>query len=313
MKKTVFFIVIAALVLAGCGAMAQRSVVEEPLMAPQYYGQGGGVAPEQEYYAPDMALPAATMMPSQPESGGGNLAAPVERIVIQNADLAVVVPDVQKRAQELEAMAKEMGGFLVSSQQYQTYTNNGIQVPEVALTIRIPSERLDEALALVKKDAIEVRNENRTGTDVTAEYVDLQSRLKNLKAAESQLQEILETAEKTEDVINVFNQLVYYREQIELVQGQINYYDEAARLSAINVRLISEETVEPIQIPGWKPGSVASQAFQDLKIFLQDFANFLIAFFVRDLWEILITLSPFAILFFIGRAIFRRVRANRAR
>ena len=81
---------------------------------------------------------------------------------------------------------------------------------------------------------------------MTAEYVDLQSRLKNFEAAEAQLNEILEKATETEDVVNIFNQLVYYREQIEVVKGQIKYYDEAAALSAINVRIIAEETVQPL-------------------------------------------------------------------
>jgi len=204
-----------------------------------------------------------------------------------------------------------MGGFVVSSNLYQSYTNDFIQVPEVTIVIRVPAERLTEALDLIKKDAIEVRNQNRTGTDVTAEYVDLQSRLKNLEAAEAQLQEILDSAEKTEDVINVFNQLVYYREQIELVKGQIQYYDEAAALSSVNVHLIPEEIVQPIEVAGWKPEGVARDAIQDLINFLQGFANFLIRFGLYTLPTLIMIGIPLYLVFLGARAIFRRVRVSR--
>lgn len=304
------FILVAALVLAVggpvVGTVFTRTSQSLEGGAPLYYESAPG-APEE--FAPPM--PAATAMPRaadqvQAEQGMSG----VERIVIQNADLAIVVPDVEARLKEIEAMAVRMGGFVVSSSLYQSYTNNNVKVPEAMVVIRVPSEKLDEALALIKKDAVEVQNESRTGTDVTAEYVDLQSRLKNLEAAEAQLQEILEKAEKTEDVINVFNQLVYYREQIELVKGQIEYYEQAAALSAISVRIIAEETVQPIEIAGWKPEGVARKAVQDLIYFFQDFASFLIRFVIYTL-PVLITIGiPLYLVFLGGRAIYRRVRGR---
>lgn len=55
-------------------------------------------------------------------------------------------------------------------------------------------------------------NQNRTGQDVTQSYTDLKSRLKNLELAEQQLQEILDKTTDPDAVVNLFNQLVYYRE-----------------------------------------------------------------------------------------------------
>jgi hypothetical protein len=204
-----------------------------------------------------------------------------------------------------------MGGFVVSSNMYQSYTNNGTLVPESTVVIRVPSERLEEALNLIKADVVEVQSENRSGQDVTAEYVDLTSRLKNLEAAEAQLETIMQGATETEDVVNVFNQLVYYREQIELVKGQMKYYEQAAALSAITVRIIAEETIEPIKIAGWEPKGVAREAVQNLIYFYQDFASFLINFVIYTL-PVLITLAIPVYLIFLGvRAIYRRARANR--
>jgi len=311
-KATLFIIVVAALILAACGAAATQ--------APAFDSRSGVPAqqPPAEGYSQEMPLPAAptlapaaTAMPSNMGGGGNVSAANVERVVIQNADLTVVVPDVEKRMKEIEAMAKKMNGFVVSSNLYQSYARNNIQVPEATVVIRVPAEKLDEVLDLIKKDAVEVQNENRSGEDVTNQYVDLQSQLKAKQAAEEQLLKIMQNAEKTEDVLAVYQQLQMIQSDIEVLKGQIKYYDEASAFSAVSVHLIAEETVQPIEVAGWKPQGVARDAIQDLVRFMQDFANFMIGFFLRDLWELLLIALPFYIVFLIGRAVYRRIRASR--
>lgn len=315
MKQTALvIIIIAALILAACGTLRSNraAATEAPAPGLDFLDIGGAPAP-QESFAPEMPLPAATAMPSNMGGGGNVDAANVERLVIQNADLAVVVPDVEARMKEIEAMAKQMGGFVVSSNLYQSYTSNYVEVPEASVVIRVPSERLDEALEQIKKDVVEVQSENRSGTDVTDQYVNYQSQLKAKQAAEAKLLEIMEGAQTTEDVLAVYQQLQSIQTEIEVLTGQIKYLEQSAALSAISVRLIAEETIQPIEVAGWKPQGVARDAIQDLIRFLQDFANFLIRFFLRDLWIILLVALPFYVVFLIGRAIYRRVRGSRTK
>lgn len=296
-------VLIAAILLGACGA------------SPSAEFSGG--APEPVY---DAAAPAPTYVseesyavePGNANSGGGDAsAAQVQRLVIQNADLAVVVSDVELRMKEIQEMAADMGGFVVSSNLYKGYTSDYTPVPEASLTIRVPAERLDEALEFIKKDAVEIQSENRSGTDVTAEYVDLKSRLKTYEAAEKELTELMENSQNADEVINIFNQLMYYREQIELVKGQIKYYEEAAALSAVSIRLIAEETIKPIEIGGWEPQGVARDAIQDLINFWQNFVEFMIRFILYTL-PVLVTIAiPFYV-FFVGvRWVFRKLRGNK--
>ena len=246
-------------------------------------------------------------------SGSGASDAAVDRIVIKNADLAIVVSDVNGRMKNIQVMAEQMGGFVVSSNLYKSYTNNNIEVPEAQIVVRVPAEKLDDAIEQIKKDVVDVQSETVSGQDVTSEYVDLQSRLKNLEAAEAQLNDILQKAADTTDVVNIFNQLVSYREQIEVVKGQIKYYDEAAALSSITVRIIAEETIQPIVIGKWEPKGVALEAIQDLVYFYQDFVSFIIRFVIYIL-PVLITIGIPLYLIFIGaRALFRKMRGNKAK
>lgn len=299
MKRILLFSsMIALLFLAACGAAA-------PMAAE---------APADYYYDSAAPMPEAGVAQesSADNSGGGDVrAVQVERIVIQNADLAIVVSDVEGRMAEIQAMAEEMGGFVVASNLYQTYTNNSVLVPEATITIRVPAENLDEALDTLKEGSVDVQSETRSGQDVTAEYVDLKSRLKNYEAAERELSELLENAASTEDVINIFNQLAYYREQIEITKGQIQYYEEAAALSAISIRLIAEATIQPIEIAGWEPQGVARDAIQDLIYFWQDFVDFLIYFTLNTLPRLITIGIPLYLVFLGGRALFRKMRGNK--
>jgi hypothetical protein len=150
---------------------------------------------------------------------------------------------------------------------------------------------------------------------VTQEYVDLKSRLKNLEAAEAQLTKIMEQATKTEDVLNVFNQLVATREQIEMIKGQMQYYEQSAAYSAISARLIAEETIKPIEVGGWKPQGEVRDAIQSLINFLQDFVNFLIwsvLYYLPKLLLIgLVVVLPIWLVYLIIRAIRRRSKKDK--
>lgn len=264
-----------------------------------------------------MPLPAATMsaMDSAKNSvGSGNVdAAAIERLVIRNADLSIVVKDPEASMTVITALATKLGGFVVSSNLYQSYTSNGVPVPEASVVIRVPAEKLDEALETIKADAVEVQSENQSGQDVTSQYVDLGSQLKNLEAAESQLMEIMQKAEKTEDVLNVFNQLTSIRGQIESIKGQMKYYEESAALSAISVRLVAEETVKPIEIAGWKPEGTLRDAIQNLIYFFQDFVDFLIWLVVNILPKLLAIALVFGVpIWLIVRAVRKSNRKRKA-
>jgi len=310
MKRILPFslIVIAAMTLAACGGAASEAPTEFYSVSPE---MGGAPSIAQDAALPPGEPAARSAEQSTANSGGGISATSVERIVIKNADLSIVVSDVEGRMKAIQQMAEKMGGFVVSSNLYQSYTSNYVEVPEAQIVIRVPSEKLEEVLDQVKKDAVEVQTETISGQDVTAEYVDLQSRLKNYEAAESQLNKILENATDTADVVNIFNQLVYYREQIEIVKGQIKYYDEAAALSAISVRIVAEETIQPVVIGKWEPKGVALEAVQDLVDFLKNFTDFLIRFVIYNLPVLILIAIPLYLVFLGGRAIIRKMRGKK--
>lgn len=239
--------------------------------------------------------------------------AATERLVIQNVDMRIVVADPKTRMDEIAQMAVEMGGFVVSSNLYRsTYGPNQIEVPEASITIRVPAARLDEALEKIKADVVKVDYENRSGQDVTSQYVDLKSRLAAKEKAEKELLRIMETAERAEDVLAIYMQIQNIQTEIESLKGQIKYLEESAALSAISIQLIAEEKVKPIEIGGWKLQGTANDAIQDLIRFTQGFTRFLIRLFLSYLPALILLAIPSYGAFLGGRALYRRFKRGKA-
>jgi hypothetical protein len=277
------------------------------------FGFGGGAPAATQAPAIEAPLPASdgarNALAEDTYSSTGQVAQ--ERMVIENADLTIVVKDPKARMKEISDLAREFKGFVVSSNLYQSYTSAGKEVPQATIVIRVPSERLDEALDRIKQGAVDIQNENRSGQDVTSQYVDLQAQLKAKQAAEKKLLEIMDQATKAEDVLAVYLQVQTVQTEIEQLKGQIKYLEESAALSAISVQLIAEESTQPIKVGPWKPEGAAKEAIQDLIFFFQNFVDFLIRFVLLTLPSLILIAIPLFLVYLVGRAIYRRVRRSR--
>ena len=316
MKRTLFIILAVVAVFLVIGftfASMSKQRGDVFLNSAPSFGMGGGGAPATQAPAMEAPQPPSDAARNALGEGYSPAAQPAqERKVIKNDQLSLVVKDPEKKMREISALAEQMKGYVVSSNLYQsTYGPNNTPVPQAQIVIRVPSERLTEALDQIKKDVIQVQSENLTGQDVTDQYVDLQSRLAADQAAADQLLKIMQNAEKTEDVLNVFQQLRQVQSDIEVLKGQIKYIDESTATSEISATLIAEESVQPIEVGGWKIQGTARDAIQDLIFFTQGFIRFLIRFVLSTLPKLILISIPLFLVYLVGRAVYRRLRRSR--
>jgi hypothetical protein len=315
-KRVIFIFVILAVILAACGA-AKATVTGSPeksLGNPAYEGA-----------APQAGAPTAAPVEQRQAAydeagkGGGAAQAPAvqERMVIKTVDLTVVVADVDSKMTSIGQLAERYQGFVLSSYLYQVGQTGEEPILQATISIRVPADMFEAAIAEIKAvDVVEVRGENQYGQDVTAEYVDLKSQLGALETARDQLEIIMKNATKTEDVLAVFSQLQSYNQQIEIIKGQMTYYESVTSTALINVTILEEEKVKPIEVKGWKPGGVVNQAIESLVKFLQGFVDFIIRFFLFVLPMLLVIFGPpvlviWLIIFLIRRSI-RKKSAKKA-
>ena len=295
-RNVVTLILAVGLLLAACGAapVTRESRSEAPAAPP----------------AAPMESAGGSVSNIADVSESGDQAA--NRLVIKNADLQIVVASPQESMDRIGKMAEEMEGFIVSSKLDHRTLDSGVQVPEGSITIRVPAERLNEAVAKIEAESDrDPLSRDISSQDVTKDYTDLQSRLKNLENTEAQLTNIMDSATKTEDVLSVYNQLVQVREQIEVIKGQIQYYEQSAALSAISVSLVANETVQPLTIGSWQPQGVAKNAVQALINSLKFIAN-------AAIWLVIFVAPVLLVLFVVfflplrllWRAVYKRTRRH---
>ena len=287
MRKQVLILSLVVLLLASCAGESSIGYSPDVMMessAPMSRGVTDSYAGEADN--------------SVYSEGGLQVKESQVRMVIKNASLSIVVEEPGVSLDAISKLASDLGGFVVSSNLYRTQTANGLEVPQANITIRVPADTLDQALAEIKSGAGQILSENVSGQDVTQEYTDLESRLRNLEKAEEQLTEIMEQAWETEDVLVVYNRLVEVQEQIELIKGQMKYYEQSAELSAISINIQANEAVQPLKIGNWQPVGVAKRALQALINTLKFLADMLI-------WIVLYILPVALILFFPVRWLWR--------
>ena len=164
-----------------------------------------------------------------------------QRIIIRTVDMGVEVDDVGDAIDDIGDLAKRMGGWVVSSDRPLRHTGS--------VSIRVPADMLDQAVLDIRALSLRVRYESSDSRDVTDEYVDLSSRLKNTMATEEALLKLLERAEKVDDALAVQQNLSRVQEDVERLQGRIKYLEQTSAYSLLNVSL-SEEPREMVPDAG---------------------------------------------------------------
>lgn len=110
-----------------------------------------------------------------PEAPGPTAAmASHRRKVIMAANLAIEVEDVEEKGRTLARLVEEMGGFIASSSLERGYAGR----VQATVTMRLPQENFERAIERIKALG-RVQREQLSGEDVTAQFVDLQARLKS--------------------------------------------------------------------------------------------------------------------------------------
>ena len=253
------------------------------------------VAPTNDTTTASTATAAA--QPSRP-------AQKLPRMVIRTAQLSVVVADTNAAVEKLTQAVEAAGGYVNDSKIWR----DGEQL-RATLSIRVPAERLTQTLATLRHLAVRVQNENISGQDVSQEYVDLESELRNEEAAENEMRLLLATirerTQKAEEILAIYAHLNEIREQVEKTKGRMHYLSQTSAMATLNVELIPDAIAKPVVEPGWQPVAVVKDAARALTNALKVLATV-------GIW-VFIYILPIAALFVLGAyGIVRIVRLRRA-
>jgi hypothetical protein len=187
--------------------------------------------------------------------GGTQVASLADQKIIKTGEISIEVTDATKALARVRAMAVQLGGYVGGSKA-------GTRDEPATLTLRIPADRFEDALTRLHELDGDVVVEATSEQDVTSAVVDLEARIANLQASETQYRTLLGKAVKVEDILAVQTRLDDVRGQIEQLQAQHKELSGLADLSTLTVTLIPSALQQAAG--GWDPGKTVADAFAAL-------------------------------------------------
>lgn len=219
-----------------------------------------------------------------------------DRRLVKTGYINLEVNDIVEAMAGVTRVASELNGYVVSSNE-----SGDKDITYGRISIRVPSDRFDEAFDRLRKLAIKVTNKSTDSQDVTEEYTDLQAQLRNLEATEAQYLELLKKAETVEDTLKVYQQLSNVRQEIERIKGRMQYLERTSDMSLIEVSLYK---TKPIDGTSWSALETLKSAVRGLATFGKALANIAI-------W--LLIFSPVWVIILVVVLFFTRWRKKKAR
>jgi hypothetical protein len=249
--------------------------------------------------------PAATAAPAQPASGEGGVdgvgALVDDAKIIRTGTIELEVTDVPTALVTARDGIRAMGGYVGASQ-----TQNVDDRPTATITYRIPAARWEDALDLLRRLnglTSKVVTEQTQAVEVTGQVVDLQARIKNLRASEAALQQIATGTTKISDVLEVQQQLTNVRGQIEQLSAALADLQDRAGFATLTATFTVPIVAVEVATKGWEPAVVVDEATASLVNVLQALTTAGIWFAIVWLPILLILGAIVALVIWVGRRV----------
>ncbi len=141
------------------------------------------------------------------------------------------------------------------------------------LTIKVPVDQFESYYEELRELDGEITYANIGTTDLTEQYIDITSRLENLKSVESQIVKILDQATTVTDILAVQRELNTVRGEIESYEAQKRYFDSQTDYSYITLTFSIDKEGLNISDEPWKPLGEFRAALNALVSVLKSFVN----------------------------------------
>ena len=198
--------------------------------------------------------------------------------IIKDGDVTIECKDIATSKKAVDAIVMKYQSYYLS----ENLSNNDSEI-SYELSIRIPSARFETFLSESEQGIGEITWKSIHARDVTEEFYDIQTRLKNKKDYLLRYKELLSKANTVKDIINIEESIRVLEEEIESAEGRLKFLNDQVAYSTLNLRLFQKK--EFVYKP--KPRDSFSERVKDS--LNQSWAG------VVEFVLMLITLWPFAV------------------
>jgi len=182
------------------------------------------------------------------ERGGHSPAdqAPQEQKIIRTGNINLEVDRLDEAFSTIKSMAAAVGGYITNEHSYIMYVTDGREYRAGSIQVKIPYNRFNELLGQAESLG-KVLDSSVWAEDVTAQFIDLQSRIKVFETKHSRLLAILEQSGELETILAVEKELAETEYELDSIKGQLRYLLDRTDFSTLSIS-VTEKRIESVEI-----------------------------------------------------------------
>jgi hypothetical protein len=156
----------------------------------------------------------------------------ITRKIIKDGQMEIRVKNLEQGKIQIDSLVKKFQGYYAE----ETFNNQDYS-HDFSLKIRIPSEKFELFMAQAETAAGELIYKNVSSRDVTEEFIDLETRLKNKKNYLNRYGELLKQAKSVKDILEIEEKTRSIEEEIESTEGRLKYLNNQVDFSTLQLRI----------------------------------------------------------------------------
>lgn len=164
----------------------------------------------------------------------------IQRKLIKNGEVEFESENLRATRNTILKAIDKFKGYASSDNEYK----NEYEISNTIM-IRVPSENFDNLLEEITIGVTKFDRKEIAIKDVTAEFLDIEARLKTKKELENRYLEILKKANTVTEILEVEKQIGDLRTEIESIEGRLKFLNNQVSFSTLHVRIyetISKQT-----------------------------------------------------------------------
>lgn len=165
------------------------------------------------------------------------LETPQQKKIVKTGSMSIETANVGRSKQSLDALVRKFEGHYE-----QESLSKGNTISSYNLIIRIPSSKYDSFIAELDKGNDKITSKSIQSQDLTAQYYDLDSRIKSKRAYLQRYTELLAKARSVKEVLEIEEQIRVIQEEIDATQASLKALSNQVDYSTLTVYLYQEQS-----------------------------------------------------------------------
>lgn len=186
--------------------------------------------------------------------------------IIKDGNISIKVKNVEAAKKRIDDIVKAYDAYYEN----ESFNNYDLRV-SYDLKIRVPAKQFEAFLKASEKSDGEIITKNINARDVTEDYMDGEIRLNSKKLFRNRYNQLLEKAEKVDDILAIEENIRSLQEEIESQEGQLKFLDDQVTYSTLEITLFTEKSIAKSKV-------VEDTFFERFKISLANGWDMLVTF-----------------------------------